>query len=333
MGATIVVGGFFGDEGKGKLASYLTLNDDLAACVRAGVGPNAGHTIMHLGKTIKIRLVPSGFVNKETKLLIGPGVLIDSEVLLKEIKEVQAYDRLIIDQKCGIIEKEHIETDKKGNLKNKIATTGTGTGPANADRALRKIKLAKDANELSAFIGDVPYELGKLISSNQNILIEGTQGMYISLYHGEYPYVTSKDVTASAACSDVGIGPKNVDEVIVVFKSYVTRVGAGPLENEISEEEINKKGWSEFGTVTGRQTRAAPFNFELAKKACIINSATQIALTKLDILYPQTAGISDFSKLDNQSSQFIKKIEEETGVPVTLIGTGANENHIIDRRR
>ena len=90
MGATIVVGGFFGDEGKGKIASYLTLNDDLAACVRAGVGPNAGHTIMHLGKTIKIRLVPSGFVNKETKLLIGPGVLIDSEVLLKEIKEVQA---------------------------------------------------------------------------------------------------------------------------------------------------------------------------------------------------------------------------------------------------
>ena len=88
-----------------------------------------------------------------------------------------------------------------------------------------------------------------------------------------------------------------------------------------------------FGTVTGRQRRAAPFNFELAKKACIINSATQIALTKLDILYPQTAGISDFSKLDNQSSQFIKKIEEETGVPVTLIGTGANENHIIDRRR
>ena len=107
--------------------------------------------------------------------------------------------------------------------------------------------------------------------------------MYISLYHGEYPYVTSKDVTASAACSDVGIGPKNVDEVIVVFKSYVTRVGAGPLENEISEEEINKKGWSEFGTVTGRQRRAAPFNFELAKKACIINSATQIALTKLDL--------------------------------------------------
>ena len=81
--------------------------------------------------------------------------------------------------------------------------------------------------------------------------------MYISLYHGEYPYVTSKDVTASAACSDVGIGPKNVDEVIVVFKSYVTRVGAGPLENEISEEEINKKGWSEFGTVTGWTGQAA----------------------------------------------------------------------------
>ena len=167
MGATIIVGGFFGDEGKGKITSYLTLNDDLAACVRAGVGPNAGHTIMHLGKTIKTRLIPSGFVDKETKLLIGPGVLIDVEVLLKEIKDIQVSDRLIIDQQCGIIEKKHIESDKRGALKNKISTTGTGTGPANADRALRKIKLAKDVNELSMFIGDVPAELGKLISNNQ----------------------------------------------------------------------------------------------------------------------------------------------------------------------
>ena len=71
--------------------------------------------------------------------------------------------------------------------------------------------------------------------------------------------MTSKDVTASGICADVGLGPTKVDEVIVVFKSYVTRVGTGPLENELSLEDAEKKGWSEFGTVTGRQRRAARF--------------------------------------------------------------------------
>ena len=100
-----------------------------------------------------------------------------------------------------------------------------------------------------------------------------------------YPYVTSKDVTASAICSDVGIGPKKIDEVLIVFKSYVTRVGEGPLANEISIEELREKNWLEFGSVTGRQRRAAPFDFNLAKKSIQINSATQIALTKLDIFF------------------------------------------------
>jgi adenylosuccinate synthase len=152
------------------------------------------------------------------------------------------------------------------------------------------------------------------------------------LYHGDYPFVTSKDVTASGICSDIGIGPKKVDDVILVFKAYVTRVGGGPLENEITIEEASKLGWLEYGSVTGRQRRAAPFNMELAKKSVMINSATQIAVTKLDIVFPDCAGLKEYSKLSSQAKSFIEKIEDAVGVKVVLIGTGAEINEIIDRR-
>jgi adenylosuccinate synthase len=164
-------------------------------------------------------------------------------------------------------------------------------------------------------------------------MIEGTQGTFLSLYHGMYPFVTSKDVTASAICSDVGVGPKKIDDVLIVFKSFVTRVGEGPLANEISIDEAREKDWLEFGSVTGRQRRAAPFDFNLAKKSIQINSATQIALTKLDIVFPQCKGVRDYSKIPNDAKKFVEDIESETGIPVTIIGTGSEINDTIDRRK
>ena len=95
-------------------------------------------------------------------------------------------------------------------------------------------------------------EINTALDKNENILIEGTQGTHLSLWHGTYPFVTTKDVTASGICADVGVGPKRIDDVIVVFKSYLTRVGTGPMDGELSAEETSEKGWEEFGTVTGR---------------------------------------------------------------------------------
>jgi adenylosuccinate synthase len=164
------------------------------------------------------------------------------------------------------------------------------------------------------------------------VIVEGTQGTFLSLYYGEYPYVTSKDVTASGICSDVGIGPKKVDDVLVVFKSYVTRVGGGPLQDEVSREEAEKRGWLEYGSVTGRERRSSPFDMNLAKKAIRLNSATQLAITKLDVIFPETSGIREFNKLSEKAKKFIQNIEAETGVKVILIGTGPELNDIIDRR-
>ena len=330
MPSTVIVGGFFGDEGKGKIVSYLALKDNPSIVVRGGAGPNAGHTIADGDKVYKVRMLPSGFLNKSSKVMIGPGVVINPTILLKEINDFGVSDRAFVDQRCGIIEETHVERDSV--LKTTIGSTGSGTGPANADRAMRTLKLAKDIDSLSSYLKDVPTAVNQALDENKGVLVEGTQGTYLSLWHGTYPYVTSKDVTASGICSDIGLGPKRVDEVMVVFKSYVTRVGEGPLENELTSDTISKKGWSEWGTVTGRQRRAAEFSFSLAKKAIMLNSATQIAITKLDILFPSCAHKTSYASLDGEAKSFIKNIEDKLGVPVTLIGTGPAINDIIDKR-
>ena len=332
MTSTVVVGGFFGDEGKGKIISYLAIKDNPKIIVRGGAGPNAGHTIRDGDKVYKVRMLPSGFLNKNAKVMIGPGVVINPDILKKEIQDFNASGRSFIDKHCGVIEETHLTQDSKGELKEKIGSTGSGTGPANADRAMRVLKLAKDIDSLSSLITDVPQEINSALSANENILVEGTQGTFLSLWHGTYPFVTSKDVTASGICADVGLGPTKVDEVIVVFKSYVTRVGTGPLENELSLEEAEKKGWSEFGTVTGRQRRAAAFDFDLARRAIMLNGATQISITKLDVLYPDCAGETSFDNISKDAKAFIKNIEDELNTPVTIIGTGPDINDVIDRR-
>lgn len=333
MSCTVVVDGFYGDTGKGKVVSYLSVADDVAVVVRAGVGPNAGHTVVKDGRAFKLRMVPCGFVNPKAKMLIGPGVLVNPELVLKEIIETDIADRFGLDPQCAIIELKHILLDQSNeNLKNTVKTTGTGTGPCNADRVMRIAKMAREIPELKKYLIDVPAVANKVLDDGRNLLIEGTQGTFISLYYGQYPYVTSKDVCAAAACSDVGIGPTRVTDVAMVLKSYVTRVGGGELAGEISQEEAKKRSWDEYGTVTGRQRRAAPFDYDLARRARMINGATMIALTKLDILYPDCKGAKEYVELGADAKKFINNIEDEVKIPVALIGTGPSVDELIDRR-
>ena len=332
MPCTVVVCGFFGDTGKGKIISYLALADKIDVAARGGVGPNAGHTVVYQGRKYVMRMLPSAFVNERCRLLIGPGVLVDPKVFLAEVELVRAHGRVGLDPQCAIIEPEHKEADRKGHLKERIGTTGSGCGPANADRVLRRARVARDVPELKPYLTDVPLEVNRAIDEGRNVLLEGTQGTFLSLWHGTYPFVTSKDVTASAICSDVGVGPTKVDDVIVVFKAYVTRVGAGPLPGELSQEEAERRGWVEVASVTGRKRRAAPFNFDLAKRAVMLNGATQVALTKIDVLYPECKGVQEFDALPREAQEFVARIERELGVPVSLIGTGPDVFEVIDRR-
>ncbi|WP_414469288.1 adenylosuccinate synthetase [Methanobacterium sp. ACI-7] len=337
MTCSILVGGGWGDEGKGKCITYLCYNDKPDIIARAGVGPNAGHSVEFRGDKYGLRLTPSGFFYKDARLLIGAGVLVDPQVFMHELDYLNKYNvkgRTFADYRCAIIEEQHKERDQASDyLSKKIGSTGTGCGPANADRVNRTVKLAGDFEEMKDYITDVPREVNEALDNDRDVFIEGSQGFGLSLYYGTYPYVTSKDTTASTFAADVGVGPTRIDDVIVVFKSYITRVGAGPFNTEISEEEAEKMGLEEYGTVTGRRRRVGTFDMELAKESCMINGATQIALTCVDRLFPKCERVKDYSALSGEIKRFIEEIEGETGVPVTIISTGPDLEDTIDLRK
>src|SRR5574339_293724 len=107
MPCLVTVGGFYGDEGKGKVVAYLAIKDKATIAVRGGVGPNAGHTFTFEGKTYKVRMLPSAALSPTTRLLIGAGVLVNPQVLQSEIAMFDADDRTFVDGQCGIIEQSH----------------------------------------------------------------------------------------------------------------------------------------------------------------------------------------------------------------------------------
>lgn len=331
--ATVIVGGQWGDEGKGKVVSYLCLKDKPDFVARAGTGPNAGHTVEYKGKKYGLRLTPSGFVYPKARLLIGAGVLVDPAVMLQEIESLGVGKRTGIDERCGIIEAEHIERDKgSALLAGKIGSTGTGCGPANMDRANRSLKQAREVASLRPYLTDVPRELNEAIDRGKRVFVEGSQGFGLSVLYGTYPYVTSKDTTASTALADVGLGPKKADEVILVFKSFPSRVGGGPFPMEMPQEEAERLGIVEYGTVTGRRRRSGHFDFDMARTSAAINSATQIALTCLDYVDPGCKGVSSYDRLSSRAKAFVEEVEARVRVPVTIISTGPCMEETIDLR-
>src|SRR5947199_9734539 len=104
---TVIVGGFFGDEGKGKIAAYLAMKDKPDICVRGGNGDNAGHTVIHGGVQYSLRLIPRGCVSPSTRLLIGPGDPVDPAVLLEELRKTDYEQRIEVDNQCAIVEPRH----------------------------------------------------------------------------------------------------------------------------------------------------------------------------------------------------------------------------------
>jgi adenylosuccinate synthase len=333
MPCSVIVGAFWGDEGKGKIISYLALKDNLDFCVRTG-SVNAAHTIQYEGKKYALHMVPAAFINQKTRLLIAAGANVHIGQFQKELELTQVDPKRVgIDQNASIIEQKHSDQDKASAINKGIGTTGWGVGPAIEERVRRTATLAKDMPELKPYICDGIAEINDGLDAGKSVLLEGTQGFMLSLFlGGDYPYVTGRDTGASAIASEAGVGPTRVDDVIIVYKSFITRVGGGPLPGEINKEDALKRGWFEIAAGTGRERRAAPFDFELAKKTAKINGATQAAMTKLDIIYPECAGARKYDDLSSPAKAFIKEVETRTGVPLVFIGTGPGALDLIDRR-
>ncbi len=141
-------------------------------------------------------------------------------------------------------------------------------------------------HRLAPFIADTSRLVLDLLDQNRVVLFEGAQGALLDIDHGTYPFVTSSNPVAGAACIGAGVGPKDIDEIWGVTKAYVTRVGAGPFPTELEGEladEIRERG-GEYGTTTGRPRRVGWLDLVALRYAARINSLTALAVTKLDVL-------------------------------------------------
>ncbi len=287
MSLWVVVGGQYGSEGKGKVSAFITKQENIHICVRCG-GPNSGHSFVdENGKNVVLRQLPTGFVNPRTRLLIPAGALIDPAVLKQEIESLGlSPERVGIDRKCFIIEEKDREKEHALGLRERLSSTLCGVGSAQSRRVLRgeDARLASDVSRehpwMSKYLTDVSDEVNSGLDHEKRVLIEGTQGFGLSLYHSDYyPKTTSRDTTASGFLSEVGVSPRLVTEIVVVFRTFPIRVAgqqAGPLKDEITWEELQEESGypypiAEYTSVTHKIRRIARFDFELALKAAITN--------------------------------------------------------------
>ena len=333
MAIITVVGGQWGDEGKGKIVDLLAERANMV--VRFSGGDNAGHTVINPFGEFKLHLIPSGIFYPQVTCIIGNGVAVNPEVLLREIKELKENGidtgRLFISDRAHLIMPYHtlldeLEEDRRN--RGALGTTRKGIGPVFADKAARLGIRAGDlldadtlrnrlvaalefknmvltkvygvsplsveetydqycryGEQLAPLIRDTAYLIREAVTRGDSILLEGAQGALLDPDFGTYPYVTSSSPLAGASCIGTGLGPREIDRVMGVFKAYSTRVGAGPMPTELHDEtgSLIREKAREYGTTTGRPRRCGWFDAVAGRFSAQINGLTDIALTHLDI--------------------------------------------------
>ena len=142
------------------------------------------------------------------------------------------------------------------------------------------------AVRIKPMVADVPSLLAAAQKAGQSLLFEGAQGTLLDIDHGTYPYVTSSNCVAGAACAGAGVGPHLLHYVLGITKAYTTRVGSGPFPTELEDETgkfLAERG-NEFGSVTGRPRRCGWFDAAALKRSIQINGISGLGVTKLDVL-------------------------------------------------
>lgn len=340
MPVTVVIGGQYGSEGKGKLVSHLAAHaTGPVSVVRCG-GPNAGHTADGAEGRALLRQLPSGAVVPGCGLLMAAGMQIDLDLLWREIDQCGiGPDRLRVDRQATLLTTEDANTEEARGLYDRIASTLTGTGAAIARRVLREqeVLLAGQDPGLAPYADDTARIVNERIDAGEQIVVEGTQGFGLSLYHGHFPFVTGRDTTAAAFLSEAGISPLKTSEVVLVLRTYPIRVGgnSGPLDeidwDLIAERAGYPTALAEYTTVTGRLRRIGEFDWNLAERAVMTNRPTALAVHGLDYLDYGDLGSRSWDQLGERSRAFVEELESRLGVPARYLFTGPDGDDLIDR--
>ncbi len=345
----VLFGGQYGSEGKGVIAAAMASDYDVH--VRVGA-PNAGHSFIGPDRKLwKMQTVPVGWCNPQALLIIGRGGLIAPELLRREVEAIadvdpSIYGRLYIDAKCGVLDERFHQQEGgvNGEMHARIGSTGEGVGPAREARISRdpeRFRLYRDLADEDVWFAqfeavDTPRVINTARQSGGKILLEGAQGQGLSLIHGPWPYCTSTDPGPAQLAADVGVPVTALGRIIACMRTYPIRVAgnSGPLNNEIDFNVLSEKLGRpvlEHTTVTGKVRRIAEWDMELAKTCCMLHGPNEIALTFLDYVNPDDEGVDDWTKLSEQSQNYVRHIEDKLRVPITFVGTGGPKLRVLKR--
>jgi adenylosuccinate synthase len=327
MPVSIVVGGQFGSEGKGKIALEIVRRAlGPVTVIRVG-GPNSGHTAYdHSGRKWALRQMPAGCIDRNVDVVFPAGSYIDVDLLLDEIKQLDyPRDRVKVSKFARIITLEHRKWEQDAGLVGAIGSTGSGVGGAvlaHVARDAKNLQLssfdADHATQLHPFVSDVSEILRQKLSRGQRVVIEGTQGFGLSLNEGGYwPKATARSTTAAGALAEAGLSPRDVDDVTMVLRSFPIRVAgdSGPLPNETTWEDVaaltgNNRDLREYTTVTKRLRRVGCFDAELVRRALDVNNPSRVVVNHMDYLGAE----NDINAPSSAVQRFLSLLKTEVGV-------------------
>ena len=330
MPISIVVGGQYGSEGKGKVAHYLARERCATAAVRIG-GPNSGHTVYDdNGRKFIFQQLPTAAILPGVDCVLAAGSYIEVSRLLRELADAAVdTSRLKVDPNAVVITEQHRIDEHLVGLRAGIGSTLTGTGAAVLDRVGRTkpIRFAKDEPALASFICATKPYLRAQLDRGARVVIEGTQGYGLSVLHTpHYPYATSRDTTAAAFLSEVGLSPLDVDEIILVIRAFPIRVpgNSGPLDAECSWGDVTAISGApsplcELTSVTRSVRRVAQFSAEIVREAIAANQPTAIVLNHADYWDHECR---ESKRHTLRLRKAIANVEAIIGRPVDYVGTG-----------
>ncbi len=348
-----IVGINWGDEGKGRMVDLLTEDYDIVC--RFQGGGNAGHTVINDKGKFALHLLPSGIFRDGVVNILGNGVALDPENLLKEIEDVQSKGvsitpaNLKISDRASLLVPWHRDLDcleEQRLADKKYGSTKQGIAPFYSDKYQKKTILAGELfypEELKRHLLDImewknltltkvygaePYTEAKLDEwlkdscekikpfvcdtgtflknaqkEKKSILFEAQLGSLRDLDYGIVPYTTSSNTIAAYAPIGSGCPSVKITDVIGVVKAYSTCVGEGPFVCEMfgdEAEELRKAG-NEYGAKTGRPRRVGPLDIVATRYGVEVQAATEIALTKLDVLsYMEKIPVTTHYELDGK---------------------------------
>ncbi len=353
MANCAVVGINWGDEGKGRMVDLLSEEYDIV--VRFQGGGNAGHTVINDKGKFALHLLPSGIVRDCLVNILGNGVAMDPESLLKEMGEVCERgvaitpDNLKISDRASLLLPWHRDLDELEEMRladKKFGSTKQGIAPFYSDKFQKKTILAgelfntehlkehlKDLAEwknltltkvynakpyteemldkwiaecgqrIKPFVCDTGTYLKEASKAGKKIMFEAQLGSLRDIDYGIHPYTTSSNTMAAYAPIGSGFPGAKIDTVLGIVKAYSTCVGEGPFVCEMFGEEADKlrEEGNEYGAKTGRPRRVGALDIVATKYGVEVQAATEIALTKLDVLsYMDKIPVCSKYKLDGK---------------------------------